>query len=225
METTGIPLDIADPVAVLLAWALTMLLGHFIKLADRPKLRTALPIVAVLIAVAVRAGIEAGQGADALTGEVLLRGMLAGATAVLAHSQFRAVLKVALKPKELLKGMADSSEKLVMLLLISVPLLAVSQACGSKQVVIHNADTYEAELSWLKARNDEQVTALQRGVDLSLYHKQPDDCLMFADALVVSKYATAWRYDVMLFIAERGEDPGAAPEIPDALALCPTEAL
>lgn len=85
-------IDPSDPVVVALTWGLTQIAG---LVGDRisDHTRHALPVVALVIAVALRAGYVAVQG-EPLTVDVLARGLAAGAVAVFLHSQVREVRKV-----------------------------------------------------------------------------------------------------------------------------------
>lgn len=91
---SGTPLnfDAADPAVALLAWALTFAVGRWCPKGVRVQVRKVLPLVAVLLACAVSAGVAAVQG-EPLTVAVLLRGLGAAGAAVLAHSQLREALK------------------------------------------------------------------------------------------------------------------------------------
>lgn len=93
MATAISPLiDGTDPAVVALTWGLTQLAG---LAGDRisEKTRHALPALAVVIAVGLRAGYTAVQG-EPLTVDVFARGLAAGAVAVFLHSQVREVRKV-----------------------------------------------------------------------------------------------------------------------------------
>lgn len=86
-------LSTTDPLTVAITWALTWGAGKLFDLAEKPKLRRALPMVAVLVALLVRTVIATVEG-NPVTLELLGRGLIDGAMAVLGHSQFREVLKV-----------------------------------------------------------------------------------------------------------------------------------
>lgn len=86
METTA-AIDATDPMVVLLAWGLTYICGK-----ASPKTRKVLPIVAVLVAVAVRSAMAAVEG-EPLSMDVLMRALGAAGVAVLGHSQMREVAK------------------------------------------------------------------------------------------------------------------------------------
>jgi len=83
-------MDATDPLVAAVAWALTAA-ARRIPWLERH--RAVLPTVAVLAAVAVRAGVGAVQG-EALTLDAVGRGVVAGALAVLAHSQARELAKL-----------------------------------------------------------------------------------------------------------------------------------
>lgn len=83
------PLPEEDLLAAVVAWALTWAIAEH-ALAER--LRPAIPALAVLLAVGLRAGADALAGVP-LGLDTLLHGVAAGAGAVLAHSQVREVAK------------------------------------------------------------------------------------------------------------------------------------
>jgi hypothetical protein len=85
-------IDGTDPLVVLLTWALTLVVGKLVKKGKFSKLRHMLPAFAVLGAVAIRAIIEASQGAE-LTVDTALRALAAGGVAVMGHSQIREIQK------------------------------------------------------------------------------------------------------------------------------------
>ena len=88
----GFELDGADPLVIVITWALTLAAGKAMVKTGKENLRKALPMVAVLIAVALRAGFDSVQGSE-LNAEVLLHGLSAAAIAVLGHSQVREFIK------------------------------------------------------------------------------------------------------------------------------------
>ena len=75
---------------VVLTWALTYAAGRWLPWLQAH--RALLPTVAVLLAVAARAALDATSG-QPITVETVARGLAAGATAVLAHSQVRELVK------------------------------------------------------------------------------------------------------------------------------------
>jgi hypothetical protein len=85
-------LDAGDPAVAVLTWALTEAARRLLTRAQAQRARHVLPVVAVLVAVAARAGWEAVQGAP-LTLDVVLRGLGAAGIAALGHSQIREVEK------------------------------------------------------------------------------------------------------------------------------------
>jgi len=89
-------LDGTDPLVVGLAWALTWALGRWAP-GLRDRYRGALPVVAVLLAVAARAALD-GMAGDPLTLDTLARAVAAGAVAVAGHSQLRELQKALVKP-------------------------------------------------------------------------------------------------------------------------------
>lgn len=86
--------DATDPLVVGLTWALTWAAGRW---AIPARYRGALPALAVLLAVAVRAGLDAAQGMP-LTPETVARAVAAGGVAVMGHSQVREIQKALAKP-------------------------------------------------------------------------------------------------------------------------------
>ena len=90
----GISADVdgTDPLVVALTWGLTQVAAKFLSTEDRARFRSALPSIAVIIAVGSRAAIDTASG-ETLTTESLLRALAAAGVAVLAHSQGREVSK------------------------------------------------------------------------------------------------------------------------------------
>lgn len=84
-----VPIDESDPLVVLITWCLTYVAGQVPWLSER---RFLLPTVAVLIAVGIRAGMQATVG-EPISPESLARGFAAGATAVLLDVQRRQITK------------------------------------------------------------------------------------------------------------------------------------
>lgn len=98
MQTT-VPFDVSDPLIVIITWGLTVLLSKLPEGSSfEARIRNFIPAIAVLLAVAVRSGIDAANG-EPFTVGTLLRALAAGAVAVLTHSQFREVVKI-LAPEE-----------------------------------------------------------------------------------------------------------------------------
>ena len=82
-------LDPSDPIVVLVTWFLTFVVGKIVK--DRGKLdalRHVLPVIAVALAVGIRAGIDSAEGSP-LTAQTVVRGIAEGAVAVMANSQVK----------------------------------------------------------------------------------------------------------------------------------------
>lgn len=95
------PVDPSDPVVMAAAW---LIMAGIKKYAPPPvaaRLRGWIPLGAVVVAVFVRAVIDATQGADLSTPEawvaVIARGGAAGGAAVAAHSQVREIAKKTIK--------------------------------------------------------------------------------------------------------------------------------
>lgn len=84
-------LNESDPLVAALTWLLLLCARHMAG-DHATRFRLTIPTVAVLLAVALRAGIAAAQG-DPVTAETVLRAVIAAAGAVLAHSQFRELVK------------------------------------------------------------------------------------------------------------------------------------
>jgi hypothetical protein len=89
--------DGTDPLVVVIAWALTYAAGRWAPWLQSQ--RRLLPTLSVLLAVAARAALDATTG-EPLTMDTLARGLAAGATAVLAHSQVRELQKAAEEPSD-----------------------------------------------------------------------------------------------------------------------------
>lgn len=220
-----IPFDSTDPVVALLAWGLTLLVGKLIDLTQRPKLRTALPIMAVLLAVAARSAIAAMDGTLYLDGmfhwDILLRGLAAGAAAVLGHSQMRELLKlVGTQAPASGGGASGGGIGAAMLLIVMGGAIASTQTGCVSRYVLRDRDTYTTQVRWLEARNSEDISAFELAVAQSIEHGDMQSCLVYAEQLQLARYATAWRYKMMLFLADQGEDPGEPPLVPEASALC-----
>lgn len=97
MEEILKALDSTDPLVVLLTWSLVYLVRHFAS--DKfAKVRHILPTLAVLIAVALRAGVEAMAGME-VTWATVTHGIAAGGVAVLFHAQGREIGKATGKEK------------------------------------------------------------------------------------------------------------------------------
>jgi len=88
-----ISVDMTDPTVAALAWALTTGAGKIFNLTNKPHLRATLPVVAVLLAVGVRSGADLVSGGT-FDFATLVRGVAAGAVAVVTHSQFRELFKM-----------------------------------------------------------------------------------------------------------------------------------
>lgn len=88
-----IPFDLTDPIAAVNAWLLTALLRHLAPISWARWLRPLTPLLAILLATFIRSTIAAVSGEE-LTWELMLRSLAAGATAVVAHSQFRELIKI-----------------------------------------------------------------------------------------------------------------------------------
>lgn len=85
-------MDQLDPVTIALTVALTALARRYSSGKVERTLVRLTPLVAVLIAVGVRAGIESAQG-HPLSWSVLWHAAQAGANAVFAHAAFRSLVK------------------------------------------------------------------------------------------------------------------------------------
>ena len=88
-----IPFDGTDPIVVMLAWLLTMLLGKLIERVGLERYRAVLPVAAVVLAIGVRVGIDVTLEGP-LTWATALRAIASGAVAVTSHAQFREVIKL-----------------------------------------------------------------------------------------------------------------------------------
>lgn len=85
-------IDETDPLVAALAWAITSVVSSFLKGERHAKMRRALPTVALVMAVGVRAAIDAFEG-EPVSSETFVRALGAAGVAVLAHSQVREVSK------------------------------------------------------------------------------------------------------------------------------------
>jgi len=225
-----IPFNITDPVVVLLSWALTALVGRIVNLTDKPKLRSSLPLVAVLLAVGAQTAFAAFNDTlmvdGALQWSVLLRGLAAGAMAVLGHSQMRELLKLVTPTNEAPTSGASGGGANALIVLLLIGGMSLTQTGCAHRLIVHDATTYTNELAWLSARNEEDITVLQRAVDGALVAGDQEGCLVYAEQLLIAKHAVAWRYAMMLHLADLGKDPGGPALIPGADTLCPvTEAV
>lgn len=104
------PVDSSDPTVAFLTWVLTWVAGRLVSGPKLQKLRHALPIAAVLIAIGLRAAIETSEGVE-LSLSTVLRGIAAGGAAVLGHSQLRELHKALAKP-EVAPSLPDVEESL-----------------------------------------------------------------------------------------------------------------
>jgi hypothetical protein len=97
MDTAGIAqVDEMDPVVAILTWAL-MAAARKWALPDR--LRPIIPVLAILLATGLVAGLQAFEG-EALSLQTVVRGLGAGAAAIAGHSGVRELSKVMVKPSE-----------------------------------------------------------------------------------------------------------------------------
>jgi hypothetical protein len=81
--------DELDPVVAVITWALTALAA---KYAVPDKLRALIPVLAILVATGLVAGLQASQG-EPLSFATVIRGFGAGAAAIAGHSGFRELFK------------------------------------------------------------------------------------------------------------------------------------
>ena len=91
--TASPAVDATDPLVVALTWALTWGAGRWFSRRQFEQARQALPVIAVLCAVGLRAALDAAAGMP-LSMDALLRALAAAGVAVLGHSQVRGVQKV-----------------------------------------------------------------------------------------------------------------------------------
>lgn len=92
---------VVTSLAALVTLALTWGLNKFATKANATRVRAFIPLAAVIIAVALVAFVNFAGGADVFTVETLFGGVLAAGQAVLAHDQFRAIVRRLLaKPDE-----------------------------------------------------------------------------------------------------------------------------
>ena len=90
METTPLAhVDELDPFVAVLTWGLTQAAAHF---AVPDRFRAIIPLLAVLIATALVAGLQATEG-EPLTAATVVRGFGAGAAAIAGHSGLREATK------------------------------------------------------------------------------------------------------------------------------------
>jgi hypothetical protein len=206
------PIDTTDLGMVALTWALTWLVGKLINKvspATHSKMRALLPSVTVLLGVLLTVSYEYITAAATIDGGVILQGALRGAAAVLGHSQIREVLKVASKPK------VDAVTPALILL------IGLSLAGCPRNPVVHDSTNYKSQLAWLEARNAEDIEAFERAINGANAAGDTESCLIYAEQLLIAKYATSWRYGMMRHLADLGEDPGAPSVVPEAVTLCP----
>jgi len=226
-----IPLDVTDPIVVLLTWALTSVVGYFVNLVDKPKLRIALPMVAVLLATGSQAALAAFDGTlvidDAFQWSVAMEGLAAGAMAVFGHSQMRELLKLVqpaqpppAEPAPAPQPKAKAPTTTTLIALFAIAASAFGGGC-MKQLVLRDATVYSNQVAWLEARNQESIAAFQRAMDTATAADDHEGCLVYAEQLLIGQHATAWRYAMMLHLADLGADPGDPAPIPAATTLCP----
>lgn len=92
MIETRPTIDETDPIVAAMAWAITSVVSGFLPKDKHADLRRALPTIALISAIGVRAAIDALDG-EPVNGETVLRALGAAGVAVLAHSQAREVSK------------------------------------------------------------------------------------------------------------------------------------
>lgn len=98
MEQITAAMDAQDPFVIVLTWVLVWAVRKWAK--DRlPKVRHMLPFIAVLLAIAVRAAMEASAGLE-LSWATVGHGLAAAGVAVLTHSQGREIKKVQDRARE-----------------------------------------------------------------------------------------------------------------------------
>lgn len=182
--------DPSDPLVVIITWLLTLLAGKLINLAERPKLRTALPLVLLLVAVASRAAFTASEGVDAFSWDVVLRGLAAAGTAILAHSQLREVLKLlaappaeppaedAGKPPSSSPGVTGTGVLLVLFLLIG-GMLTTQTGCAHR--VATDAASYSTMIVTQLSRQEQAAVALLEAADAVKAEGDGDACLRYAE--------------------------------------------
>lgn len=212
MEAT---LDATDPLVIFTTWALTQIVGNLFDLTERPKLRVALPAIAVLIAVLIRVtGATWTEGwAEGFAWPVLWCGLVDGAIAVLGHSQLREVLKL-VKPGEESKA----ATKLMLYLFLLGGVATTLPACGL--TVVRRADVYTTQVRWLEARNTETVSTLYTLAELAENRGDLATCELAAERALIGDYATTWRLQAMLWQVGKADDPGEAPSIPSVDSVC-----
>ena len=93
-----VQVDATDPLVAVLAWAISAALSRYLGRRAR-RYRHAVPTVAVLVAVALRAAYAQGMD-QPIDLALLLRAVAAGAAAVLGHSQFREIGKLTAKDRD-----------------------------------------------------------------------------------------------------------------------------
>lgn len=93
VAVAGVPVtvDPSDPFVMAVAWAITYAVKTYAA-EKYAKVRTALPLIALFVAVLVRTLFDLGQG-HALSADTLLRAIAAAGVAVFAHSQVRELSK------------------------------------------------------------------------------------------------------------------------------------
>jgi hypothetical protein len=98
--------DEMDPFVAVLTWLLTFVAS---KYAIPARLRPLIPVIAILIATGLVAGLQASQG-EALTFATVIRGLGAGAAAIAGHSGMREAHKL-LSSEEAPAEEAEESEE------------------------------------------------------------------------------------------------------------------
>lgn len=114
-----------NPLVIVLAGALTQGLTWAASrwMPQESRVRAAIPALATCIALGLVTAWQAIQGADAMSWQTVWNGLLAGAAAVLMHSQGSQMLKAAKKAKAL-----DTTAKLGLVLLVALLL----PGCGGQ---------------------------------------------------------------------------------------------
>ena len=87
---------------------------------------------------------------------------------------------------------------------------------GCAHIALRDADTYEAELRLFeRIALDESELLLQEARKADWAH-----CMELAEPALVAQVRAPFHVAKALFLAKLGDDPGEAPEIPEARSIC-----
>ena len=87
--------------------------------------------------------------------------------------------------------------------------------------IVRDTNTYQSEMAWFTVSMEQSSGALEEAAALALANGDQDKCLEYAELSLVLGIRGPYHTAKALFLAELAEDPGEAPEVPEADTLCP----